>query len=291
MYTTHLHALSDAESQEVLTLLDPVNESSTTTSGDTPQDSAPVDTTHTTLANSGLGARTEDDTAVAMEDEIMTQGEEGEHSMMTGRGEAQYTTGASQEMTQSGPDIALAEEATLDPSVSPHDMSANNLANSSLGARAEDDTVVAMEDEIMSQGEDGEQSSMAGGGAGLHTTGASKTSGAISSGGSVPSTRTSQDSSYHRSSGSESKEVPHYRAEHGRTNVNAGTSTLGTLAAAATQTTSQSAGCKRPSPDRPLQCVGLSRAVVVLMAPTRAFSRGTNQKIQWLPTTISIKCG
>jgi len=27
------------------------------------------------------------------------------------------------------------------------------------------------------------------------------------------------------------------------------------------------------------------------MGPTRTFSRGTNQEIQWLPTTISIKCG
>ena len=37
--------------------------------------------------------------------------------------------------------------------------------------------------------------------------------------------------------------------------------------------------------------VGPSRAVAVLMGPTRIFSRGTNQEIQWLPTTISIKCG
>ena len=56
----------------MLALLDPVNESSTTTSGDTPQVSAPVDTTHTTLANSGLGARVEDDTTVAMEGEIVS---------------------------------------------------------------------------------------------------------------------------------------------------------------------------------------------------------------------------
>jgi len=27
------------------------------------------------------------------------------------------------------------------------------------------------------------------------------------------------------------------------------------------------------------------------MGPTRAFSRGTNQEIQWLPTTISVTCG
>ena len=40
----------------------------------------------------------------------------------------------------------------------------------SLDARAEDDTAVAMEGEIMSQGEEGEQSRMTGGGAGQHTT-------------------------------------------------------------------------------------------------------------------------
>ena len=48
MYTKHLHALSDAESEEVRALLDPhVNESSTKASGDTLQASAPVVTTHT----------------------------------------------------------------------------------------------------------------------------------------------------------------------------------------------------------------------------------------------------
>jgi len=37
--------------------------------------------------------------------------------------------------------------------------------------------------------------------------------------------------------------------------------------------------------------VGPSRAVAVLTGPARTFSRDTNQEIQWLPTTISIKCG
>ena len=47
-YTKHLHALSDAESEEMRALLDPhVNKSSTTTSGDTPQGSGLVVTTHT----------------------------------------------------------------------------------------------------------------------------------------------------------------------------------------------------------------------------------------------------
>jgi len=167
-----LHALSDTESEEARALLDPVNESSTTTSGDTPQASAPVDTTHMTLANSGQGARAKDDTAVAMEGEIMSQGEEGEQSRMTGGGAGQHTTGASKEMTQEGPDVALAEEETQIPSVSPHDTLANNLANSGLGARAGDDAAVTMEGEIMSQGEKGEQSRMArgrrGSRAGLH---------------------------------------------------------------------------------------------------------------------------
>jgi len=46
-YTKHLHALSDAESEEARALLGPhVNESITTTSGETPQASAPVITTH-----------------------------------------------------------------------------------------------------------------------------------------------------------------------------------------------------------------------------------------------------
>jgi len=62
----------------VRALLDHVNESSTTTSGDTPQASAPVDTTHTSLAHNGLGDHAEDDAAVAMKGEIMSQGEEPE---------------------------------------------------------------------------------------------------------------------------------------------------------------------------------------------------------------------
>ena len=102
----------------------------------------------------------------------------------------------------------------------------------------------------MSQGEEGEQSRMAGGGAGQHTAGASKTSGAMSSDGPVPWTRTSRGTLRGRSSRSGSQEVPRYRAGRGRTNVNKATSTSGSPAAAATQTTPQSAGCKRPGPDR-----------------------------------------
>jgi len=66
-------------------------------------------------------------------------------------------------MTREGPDVTLAEEKTQIPSVSPHDTLANNLANSGVGARAEDDATVAMEGQIMSQGEEGEQNRMTGG--------------------------------------------------------------------------------------------------------------------------------
>ena len=183
----------------------------------------------------------------------MSQGEEGGQSRMVGGGAGQHTTGASKEMTQEGPDVALAEEETQIPSVSPHNTLANNLANSGLGARAEDDAAVAMEDEIMSQGGEGEHSRMAGGGVGQHTTGASKTSGTMSSGGPVTWTpgRTSRDTPHGRSSRSGSKEVPRYRAGRGRINVNDATLTSGTPAAAATQTTPQTVGCKRPRPDWP----------------------------------------
>jgi len=178
-YTTHSHIISDAESEEVRALLDPVNESSTTTSGDTPQASAPVTTAHTTLANNGQGARAEDDAAVAIKGEM----EEGEQSRMAGGGAGQHTTEASKEMTQEGPVVALAEEETQIPSEYFNNTSTTNLANSGPGARAEDDAVVAMEGEITSLGEEGGQSRMADGGAGRHTTGASETSGLMSSGG------------------------------------------------------------------------------------------------------------
>jgi len=231
--------------QEGLALLDPIKKFSTTTSGDTPQASAPVNTTHMTLANSGLGARAEDDTAVVMEDE----GQEGEQDRMAGGGAGQHTTRASKEMTQEAPDIALAEEETPILSVSLHDTLTDNLTNNSLGARAKDDAAVAMEGGFMSQGEEGGQSRMVGGGAGQHTTGASKTSGTMSSGGPNMLTCTSLGTLCGRSSKSGSKELPCYRAGRSQTNVNSATSTLGTPAEAATQTTSQSAGCKRPSPD------------------------------------------
>jgi len=79
----------------------------------------------------------EDDAAVSMEGEIMSQGGDGEQSRMAGGGAGQHTTGTSKEMTQEGPDIAFADEGPQIPSVSTNDTLANNLANSSLGARAE----------------------------------------------------------------------------------------------------------------------------------------------------------
>ena len=92
----HLHALSDAGSQEVQALLDPANESNTIMSGDNPQTSAPVNTTHTTLANSSLGARAEDDAAGALEGQIGGQGEDREQSRTAGGGAGQHTTGTRQ---------------------------------------------------------------------------------------------------------------------------------------------------------------------------------------------------
>jgi len=59
----------------------------------------------------------------------------------------------------------------------------------------------------MNQGEEGEQCRMVGWGEGQHTTGASKTSGAMSSSGSVPSTCTSRVTPRGRSSRSGPKEV------------------------------------------------------------------------------------
>jgi len=212
-------------------------------SGDNPQTSAPVNTTHTTLANSGLGARAEDDAAGAMEGQISGQGEDGEQSRMAGGGAGQHTTGASKEMTQEGHDIATADEGEQFPSVLTNDMLANNLANSGLGARAEDDAADAMEGQISGQGEDGEQSRMAGGGAGQHTTGASEPPGTMSSGDLNAWTRA------RKSFNSRALEKPRYRAGQGRAKVKDTTSTLGTPTAAAAQPTPQSAGRKRPTPD------------------------------------------
>jgi len=63
---------------------------------------------------------------------------------------------------------AFSGEETQFPSVFTNEMSANNLANSDLGARAEDDAAGGMGDRINGQREDGEKSRTAGGGAGQH---------------------------------------------------------------------------------------------------------------------------
>ena len=100
-------------------------------------------------------------------------------------------------------------------------------------ARTEDDAAVAMEGEIVSQWEDGEHNRMAGGGAGQHTPGASEKS-----------------SLRGNSVKLRAQELPRYKAGRGRTKVHDPTST-GTPAAAATQPTPESVGCKRPTPDWP----------------------------------------
>ena len=184
---------TNIENEEARALLDHVDEYDTiTTSSDTPQASASVDTTHSSLAHNGLGARAEDDAAVAMQAEIMSQGEEGEQRRMAGGDDGQHNTGASQETTQEAPDITLATGETRIPSVSTNDTLANNIATNGSGARTEDNAAITMEGVIMSQVEDGEQSRMAGGGAGQHTTGASESPGAMSSGGLDTSTRARQ---------------------------------------------------------------------------------------------------
>jgi len=120
-----------------------------------------------------------------------------------------------------------------------------NLANSDLGARAEDDAAGAMEDQINSQGEDGEQSRTAGGGAGQHTTGTRQPPGAISSVDLDTWTRARKPFK------SRTPDQPRYKPGQGLTKVMGHTPTLGTPAAAAAQPTPKSAGSKRPTPDLP----------------------------------------
>jgi len=88
------------ENEDVRTLLDRVKESNIATSAHTQQACAPVDTTHMTLGNSGLGARAGDERVVAMECEIMSEREDGEQSMIAGGGTGQYTSEANKDMTQ-----------------------------------------------------------------------------------------------------------------------------------------------------------------------------------------------
>jgi len=126
----------------------------------------------------------------------------------------------------------------------------------SLDAYTEDYMAVAMEGEIMSQGEEGEQNRMAGGGAGQHTTQASETlpiAGATSPSGHDTRTHTSRDATIVRSYRRGLIELPTlYRAMgSGRTQDGNHTSTSGTPAAAATETTTPSTGRKRLKRDWP----------------------------------------
>ena len=205
-------------------------------SGEACKTSASANTMYTTPSNIDLGARAALEAAGQMESQISGQGGDGEQSTTVGGGAWQHTTGTSKEMTQKGPDIALADEGPQIPSASTHlnDTLDNNLPNNGQGARTEDDAAVAMEGEIMSQWEEWEHNRMAGGGAGQHTSGASEKS-------------TLRGNSFRF----RAQELPRYKAGRGRTKVNDPTSTSGTPAAAATQPTPESVGSKRPTPDWP----------------------------------------
>jgi len=192
-----------------------------------------------------LGARAGNDAAGAMEGQISGQGEDGEQSTTAGGGATagQHTTGMSKEMTQEGHDIATADEGAQFPSVFTNDTLANNLANSDLGARAEGDAASGLEDQINGQGEDGEQSRTAGGGAGQHTTGTRQPPGAMSSDDLDTWTRARKPFN------STTPDQARYKPGQGLTKVKGRTSTLGTPAATAAQPTPKSVGSKRPTPD------------------------------------------
>ena len=81
-YTTHLHALSDHDSQQGQALMDPASAANTTMSGEDHETSAPANTMHINLANSDLGARADNDAA----GEMSGQGEDGEQSTTAGGG-------------------------------------------------------------------------------------------------------------------------------------------------------------------------------------------------------------
>jgi len=129
-----------------------------------------VDTTQSSLAHDGLGVRTEDDAVVITQIKITIQGGEEEHSEMADGGDGQKNTGASPETTQEGPDITPANGKTLVPSASTNDTLVNSMANTGSGARTKVEDASTDQGVIVSQGENAEQSRMAGGGAGQHTT-------------------------------------------------------------------------------------------------------------------------
>jgi len=198
--------------------LNHIDESDTLNSGDTQPASASVDTTQSSLAHDGLGARTEDDAAVTTQIKITNQEGEEEHSEIADGGDGQYNTGASPETTQEGPDITPANGRTLVPSASTNDTLVNSMANDGSGARTEVEDAITDQGVIVSQGENAQQSRMAGGGAGQHAT-------------------------------ARSPDRARYRPGQGLTKLKGRTPTPGTPAAAANHPTSESVGSKRSTPD------------------------------------------
>jgi len=97
--------------------------------------------------------------------------------------------------------------------VSTNDTLANSIANNGLGARTKDETAITIEGMIVSQGEDAEQSRIASGGAGQHTTGASEPPGVMSPGDINTWTRAL------KSFKSRALEKPSYRAGKGQAKV------------------------------------------------------------------------
>ena len=214
-----------------------VDESDTLNSGATQSASASVDTTQSSLAHDGLGARAEDDAAVTTQIEITIQGGKEEHSGMAGGDDGQYNTGASQETTQEGPDITPATGKTPVPSASTNDTLVNSMANNGSGCRTKVEDAITDQGVIVSQGENAEQSRMAGGGAGQHTTGATEPPGGMSSGDLSTWTRARKP------------DRARYKPGQGLTKVKGQTSTSGPPAATAAQPTPKSVGSKRPTPD------------------------------------------
>ena len=244
-YTTQLHALPDHDSQQGQALMDPASAANTAMSGEDHETSAPANTMHINPANSDLGDRAEHEAAREMEGQISGQGGDGEQNRTAVGSAGQYTTGTSQEMTQEGHDIATAGEETQYPSMFTNEMSANNLANSDLGARAEDDAAGGMGDRINGQREDGEKSRTAGGGAGQHTTGTRQPPEAMSSGDPGTTTRA------HKSCPFRTPDQERYKPGQGLTTVKGRISKSGTPASIAAQPTPQSVGSKRPKRDWP----------------------------------------
>ena len=133
------------------------------------------------------------------------------------------------ETTQEGPDITPATGKTPVPSASTNDTLVNSMANNGLGARTEVEDAITDQGVIVSQGENAEQSRMAGGGAGQHTTGATEPPGGMSSGDLSTWTRARKP------------DRARYKPGQGLTKVKGRTSTPGTPAATANHPTSESA--------------------------------------------------